>query len=189
MAGRFGSGAGATSRPLSRSMRSLGCCIGGIRKRLIAGLCAIVLIAGTSNAARVFVHIAPPTVVIEHPGPVPHAGWVWVGGYWRWNGHRYVWMPGYWVRPPHPHALWVPPHWDPAPGRMGLRGRSVALSGIFGRTQSRHAGPLGGGQAFGWTQDAMLVDWPGRKGNRRSLGSARDDNDVDAGRPIPQCGM
>ena len=87
-----------------------------IKKWLIADLCAIVLMASTANAARIFVGIAPPPVVVEHPGPIPHAGWVWEGGYWRWTGHHYVWEHGHWVYPPRPGAVWVPPHWDPAPG-------------------------------------------------------------------------
>ena len=87
-----------------------------IKTWFIADLCAIVLMAGTANAARIFVGGAPPPVVVEHPGPIPHPGWVWVGGYWRWTGHHYVWEHGHWVYPPRPGAVWVPPHWDPAPG-------------------------------------------------------------------------
>ncbi len=86
-----------------------------IKKACITGLCAV-LMAGAANAARIFVGVAPPPVVVEHPAPMPHPGWVWVDGYWRWNGHHYVWAPGYWVRPPRYGAAWIPPRWEPAPG-------------------------------------------------------------------------
>jgi threonine aldolase len=38
-------------------------------------------------------------------------GFVWVGGYHRWDGGRYVWVPGHYDRPPRPHAVWVQHHW------------------------------------------------------------------------------
>jgi len=40
--------------------------------------------------------VAPPApqVVAE---PLSRAGYVWVPGYWFWNGNRYVWAGGRWV--------------------------------------------------------------------------------------------
>jgi WXXGXW repeat (2 copies) len=37
--------------------------------------------------AAVAVAPPPPQVVVE---PLPRAGYVWVPGYWFWNGNRYV---------------------------------------------------------------------------------------------------
>ncbi len=66
--------------------------------------------------ARVFVRVGPPAPIVEHYGPAPHPGYVWIAGYHRWDGARYVWAPGYWVAPPRPRAVWVPHHWVHHPG-------------------------------------------------------------------------
>jgi len=80
---------------------------------LIVATAALLSIPSFSSAfaQRVYVRIGPPPVVVEHPGPRPHEGFVWVGGYHRWDGARYVWVPGHWVEPPRRHAEWVPGHW------------------------------------------------------------------------------
>ncbi len=62
-------------------------------------------------AQRIYVRVGPPPIRVERPGPRPHDGWVWVGGYHRWDGAHYVWVPGNWVAPPRPRAVWVPGHW------------------------------------------------------------------------------
>jgi len=77
-------------------------------------LLAFVLAAGLTAApigAQVVVHVAPPPVVVEHPGPPPARGYVWVPGYHRWDGVRYVWVPGRYSVPPRARAIWVPGHW------------------------------------------------------------------------------
>ena len=61
--------------------------------------------------AQVVVRVAPPVAVVEHPGPAPGPTYVWVGGYHRWDGHRYVWVPGHYVVPPRAGGVWVPAHW------------------------------------------------------------------------------
>jgi hypothetical protein len=61
--------------------------------------------------AEVFVRVAPPPVIVERPIARPGPGYVWVGGYHRWDGARYVWTPGAWVMPPRPHAVWVEHRW------------------------------------------------------------------------------
>lgn len=86
-----------------------------MKKLILAGLCGLILSIGTANA-QVVVRIGPPAPIVERPGPPPRTGFVWVGGYHRWNGQRYVWVPGRWVRPPRPHAVWVPAHWVPRRG-------------------------------------------------------------------------
>jgi hypothetical protein len=37
---------------------------------------------------------------------------VWIDGYQRWDGGRYVWTAGRWERPPHPRSVWVPGRWQ-----------------------------------------------------------------------------
>ena len=65
----------------------------------------------TSSAAVVWVQVAPPTAVVETVPAPPSSGYVWVGGYHRWDGNAYVWTPGRWDRPPHEHARWVAHRW------------------------------------------------------------------------------
>lgn len=83
--------------------------------RFATGALAFLLAAGAAQA-QVVVHVAPPPPVVERPGPVPSGGWVWVGGHHRWDGRRYVWVPGHYVRPPRPHAVWIPGRWVPRQG-------------------------------------------------------------------------
>lgn len=85
-----------------------GVCI--VKKIALAALLAFVLLPAASNA-QVYVRIGPPAPIVEHYGPPPHPGYVWVAGYHRWDGARYVWVPGYYAAPPRPHAVWVAHHW------------------------------------------------------------------------------
>jgi hypothetical protein len=77
-----------------------------IRVALLALLCAGV------GVAQTVVRIAPPPPVrVGVVGHAPRRGCVWVGGYQRWTGNRYVWVAGKWVRPPRAGAVWVSPPW------------------------------------------------------------------------------
>lgn len=81
-----------------------------MKKMLMAALIACML-APAAAFAQVVVRVGPPAPIIERPGPPPQRGYVWIAGYHRWNGARYVWVPGRWMVPPRPHAHWVPAHW------------------------------------------------------------------------------
>ncbi len=76
------------------------------RKLAIAALSASLLSAAAQ--AQVAIRIGPPPPVVERYGPPPRPGYLWQGGYHRWDGARYVWVPGRWGRPPRPGAVWVP---------------------------------------------------------------------------------
>ena len=54
-------------------------------------------------------HLAPP--------PAPGPRYVFVPGYWRWDGGRYVWASGQWQLRPAGFTHWVPGHWHV--GRFG----------------------------------------------------------------------
>jgi WXXGXW repeat (2 copies) len=82
-----------------------------LKKIALAALLAACTMLPAASNAQVYVHIGPPVAVVEHPGPPPERGYVWVAGYHRWDGARYVWVPGRYERPPHAHAVWVPHHW------------------------------------------------------------------------------
>jgi hypothetical protein len=84
-----------------------------MKKFLLSSACGLFLAVGIANA-QVVVRIGPPPPrVVETVPPVPHehANWVWVGGYHRYDGNRYVWVPGHYVEPPHPHAHWEEGRW------------------------------------------------------------------------------
>jgi hypothetical protein len=70
-------------------------------------------IASPLGAARIWVQVAPPAPIVETVPAQPGAGYVWVGGYYRWDGARYVWVHGHYVA--HGGA-WVPGHWEHVTG-------------------------------------------------------------------------
>jgi hypothetical protein len=82
-----------------------------VKKTVLAVLLALCLTPAVSMA-QVIVRIAPPPPIVEHYGAPPHPGWVWIPGYHRWDGHRYVWVKGFWRLPPRPGSVWVAHHWE-----------------------------------------------------------------------------
>jgi hypothetical protein len=59
----------------------------------------------------VFVSAAPPAAEVEIIGTAPGPDFIWIRGYHRWDGTRFVWTPGRWERRPRPAAVWVDGHW------------------------------------------------------------------------------
>jgi hypothetical protein len=80
-------------------------------------LLAILLMTSAPSAAcvppsgRVYLRVGPPAPIVEARPVVPGPGFVWVDGYYRWDGRAYVWVPGRWLRAPHARARWIPGHW------------------------------------------------------------------------------
>ena len=74
-----------------------------VKKIALAMLLALTLVPAASFA-QVVVRVAPPAPIVEERGRPPERGFVWIDGYHRWDGGRYVWVPGRWERPPHPGA-------------------------------------------------------------------------------------
>ena len=77
-------------------------------------LLALALITGCFSAtawSQVIVRVRPPRVVVERPLPPPGPRYVWLPGYYRWNGIRYIWVPGRYVIPPRPGVVWIAPRW------------------------------------------------------------------------------
>ena len=55
---------------------------------------------------------APPSSVVEEPVAVsPGPDYVWVAGYWAWDGFRWVWVSGHWMLSPYPDAIWIGGYW------------------------------------------------------------------------------
>ena len=83
-----------------------------MKKIVFALLLALSMAPAIASAqVGVVVHVGPPAPIVEHYGPAPHPGWVWIAGYHRWDRDHYVWTPGYWTAPPHPGARWVAHRW------------------------------------------------------------------------------
>jgi len=53
----------------------------------------------------------PPPRVYYSRVPAPGPGYLWIDGYWNYNGGRYGWVNGYWGRPPYRGARWVAPRY------------------------------------------------------------------------------
>ncbi|MEL7492265.1 MAG: hypothetical protein AAGJ73_16265 [Pseudomonadota bacterium] len=64
-----------------------------------------------ADTGVVYVRPAPPPPRRFQRPPRPVAGAIWIGGYWRWAGNRYVWRRGYWERTPKVGATWTPGRW------------------------------------------------------------------------------
>lgn len=88
-------------------------------RRTLLALCVAVASAASlaplGALADVVVRFGPPPPRHEVV-PVVRPGWVWVPGYWNWNGRRYVWVHGHRV-----HARrgwhWAPDRWVEDRGR------------------------------------------------------------------------
>src|SRR5271165_3004082 len=55
--------------------------------------------------AEVEVAGPPPPDIVETVTAAPDPAFVWVGGFWAWDG-RWVWRAGHWDRPPRRGAVW-----------------------------------------------------------------------------------
>ena len=55
--------------------------------------------------------IAPPPLPAYSQPAIPGPGYMWIPGYWGWNGAGYYWVPGYWALPPAAGLLWTPGYW------------------------------------------------------------------------------
>jgi WXXGXW repeat (2 copies) len=60
---------------------------------------------------RVYIVRRPPPERVEVIGAGPGPGFVYVRGYWRYDGNDFVWTPGRWVSLDRRYRQWVPGHW------------------------------------------------------------------------------
>ena len=85
-------------------------------RRMAASAVLAAALAVTAACAdvngRLYVRIGPPSPVYETRFESPGPGYIWIGGYHRWDGRGYIWVPGRWERPPRARAVWIPGHWD-----------------------------------------------------------------------------
>jgi WXXGXW repeat (2 copies) len=77
------------------------------------------------GAVFIGARFGPPAPRVEVIGVAPGPGFVWIRGFYRWNGGAYLWVPGRWERPPYARAVWVPGRWvrHPRQGWYWVDGR------------------------------------------------------------------
>ncbi|MBS1189246.1 MAG: hypothetical protein H6R10_1038 [Rhodocyclaceae bacterium] len=68
------------------------------------------------------VMVAPPPPRVEVVGVAPVPGYIWINGFWGWNGRGHDWHPGHWEAP-RPGYRWAPHQWhQEGPGWRQQRG-------------------------------------------------------------------
>lgn len=77
----------------------------------------IVVVEPVQPVQYVMVDTAPPNDFYEEVAPCPGDNFVWVKGYWSWDGNRYVRVHGHWMARPHATAVWVPGYWSEHHGK------------------------------------------------------------------------
>lgn len=55
--------------------------------------------------------VAPPPPRVEVVSVAPYPGYIWIGGYWTWQGRGHQWMPGHWEAPRAGYR-WEPHRWE-----------------------------------------------------------------------------
>lgn len=60
----------------------------------------------------IYVSFGPPAIPVYDQPLCPGDGYIWVPGYWAWDGAEYYWVPGTWVLPPAVGFLWTPGYWE-----------------------------------------------------------------------------
>jgi hypothetical protein len=74
-------------------------------------------VAYYAEPGEVVVNQDPPPPIVETVGVAPGPGYLWIGGYYHWNGGGWVWYRGHYARPPHPGAVWIHPRYEFRGGR------------------------------------------------------------------------
>ena len=72
----------------------------------------LVSTACVSASDRVYVRVGPPAPRVEAVLVAPGPRYVWLPGFYRWDGAAYLWVPGRYDLPPRARARWVSPHWE-----------------------------------------------------------------------------
>jgi len=72
------------------------------------------LSVSTADFAQIGVYVSfgPPAIPVYDQPLCPGDGYIWIPGYWAWDGSEYYWVPGTWVLPPEVGFLWTPGYWE-----------------------------------------------------------------------------
>jgi len=63
------------------------------------------------NPSPYYVSSMPPEALYETMTTSPGCGYVWIDGYWNWNGYEWVWVSGRWVTEQQGY-VYVQPYYD-----------------------------------------------------------------------------
>src|SRR5437870_2010158 len=85
--------------------------VGRMAAVLLLGGCLLPAVACASPRGRMYVRVGPPAPIVESRLVAPGPGYLWLPGYYSWDGRGYGWVPGRWDRAPTARASWVPAHW------------------------------------------------------------------------------
>ncbi len=66
--------------------------------------------------SQYYVSSVAPEPLYEQMTASPGYGYVWIDGYWHWNGYEWVWVRGRWMRQPE-GLVYVSPYYDYTAGR------------------------------------------------------------------------
>ena len=77
-----------------------------------APIARLVAPAGAQVRMVVSAPTAPPPLPVYAQPSIPGVGYMWVPGYWAWDGQEYYWVPGYWALPPAADLYWTPGYWS-----------------------------------------------------------------------------
>jgi hypothetical protein len=137
-------------------------------------LVALLLLPATLLSAQaqaqvsigISVNVAPPPLPVYEQPPIPEVGYIWVPGYWAWDGEDYYWVPGTWVLPPEVGFLWTPGYWGWVDGayiwREGYWGPHVGFYGGidygFGYTGVGYEGGYWSNGAFFYNRAVNRMD-------------------------------
>ena len=89
-------------------------------------------------AAPLEVRLPPPRERRETLPPA-RPGFVWIPGYWDWQGVRHAWVSGHWA-PERRGCHWVPHRWISRDGRWRLQPGGWAMDDEGRRDPGRAAG-------------------------------------------------
>lgn len=86
------------------------------KKLLIATVAVSALATGFSLSAQADVGVSinlgfPPPAPYHELAPPPRDGYIWISGYWNWDGHRHVWVGGHWAHA-RPGYSYHPARWE-----------------------------------------------------------------------------
>jgi hypothetical protein len=92
---------------------------------VLAAVAGILTAEALLYGAAVIIRTAPPPPVsVAIIGHAPSSRYVWIPGYYRGSGGRYVWVAGRWGKPPHRGIVWIAPAWQKGPnGYVFVAGR------------------------------------------------------------------
>ena len=85
-----------------------------LKNAAAAGILAAALFASGCGPGYVgiYARTAPPPIRVETRGSAPGLGFVWINGYWGYQGNSYQWVPGRWERPPRGRGHWEDGRWE-----------------------------------------------------------------------------